>query len=131
MLVDVVYLKEWRGVHVKAACTSINLSSGSSCLSPSSLLPHLRNQRTTHKCLPFSPAIPPTFLTWPRCDVTGIKVHTVWAGYHYYTFQKHRLIPLHFLRNDSAGRSLLLYIPKTSIYFHYFSQTCSFCEYYG
>jgi hypothetical protein len=36
---------------------------------------------------------------------------------------------LHFLGNNSAGRSLLLYIPETSIYFCYFSQKRSFYEY--
>jgi hypothetical protein len=82
-------------------------------LSSSSVLPRLHDQCTNHKCLPFSPFSPPTFLIWLRCGVTGITVRTVWAGCHYYTFQKHCVISLHFLRNDSADRSLLLYIPKT------------------
>jgi hypothetical protein len=56
----------------------------------------------------------------------GVTVLTVWAGYRYYTFKK----TLHFRKNDSADRSLLLYIPETSIYFYYFSQKQSFCEYY-
>jgi hypothetical protein len=53
----------------------------------------------------------------------GVTVLTVQAGYRCYTFQKYRVISLHFLGNDSAGRLLLLYIPKTSIYFHYFSHS--------
>jgi hypothetical protein len=61
---------------------------------------------------PLSPATPPTFLTWPRHGITGVTVLTVRAGYRYYTFQKHCMIWLHFIRNGSAGGSLLLYIPK-------------------
>jgi hypothetical protein len=57
---------------------------------------------------PISLADPLTFLTW-------LTVLTVRAGYRYFTFQKHCMSSLHFLRNSSAGRSLLLYIPKTSI----------------
>jgi hypothetical protein len=60
----------------------------------------------------------------------GVTVLTVWAGYRYYTFQKHYMISLHFCKNDSVDRSLLLYIPETSVYFYCFSQKQSFCEYY-
>jgi hypothetical protein len=67
---------------------------------------------TTHKCLPFSPASPPTLLTWSGCGVKGVTVLTARAGYRYYTFQEYRIISLHFLRNDQAGRSLLLYCNK-------------------
>jgi hypothetical protein len=127
VLAIVVCVKEWHHVHVKAGCTLMKLGSGSgSQLSPSSLLPH---QCTTHKCLAFSPTTQPTFLTWPKRNVTGVMALTIRVGYHYYTFQKHHVISLHFLRNGSEGRSLLLYIPKTSIYFHYFSQKRSFHEY--
>jgi len=55
--------------------------------SPSSLLPHPCNQCTTHRCLPFTPAAPPTFLTWLRQGVMAVMVLTRWAGYCYYTFQ--------------------------------------------
>jgi hypothetical protein len=61
----------------------------------------------------------------------GVTVLAVWAGYCYYTFQERCVISLYFLRNDSAGRSLLLYIPKISIYLHCFSQKRSFHEYCG
>jgi hypothetical protein len=114
-------IKEWHRVHVKAACISIKLGSVSgSCSSPPSLLPHPRDQRTTHKCHPFSPAAPPKFFTWLRCGIMCLLVLIVWAGYRYYTFQKNYMISLHFLRNDSVGWSLLPYISKTSVYFHYF-----------
>jgi hypothetical protein len=117
MLADVMHVKECHCVHMKAAYSLIKLGSSSgSNLSPFSLLPHPRDQGTTHKCLRFSPASPPTFLTWPRCGITGVK---------------HCMISLHFLRNYSASWSLLLYIPKTSIHFHYFSQKQLFHEYCG
>jgi hypothetical protein len=64
----------------------------------------------------------PPLYQWPRCGITGVTILTVQAGYGYCTFQKYGMISLHFLRNDSAGASLLLYISKTSIYFHHFSQ---------
>jgi hypothetical protein len=122
-LASVMRIKEWHRVHVKAACTLMKLGSRSgSRSSPSLLLPHPRDQHTTHKCLPFSPVSPPTFLTWLRHGIMGVSVLTVWAHYHYYTFQKHHLISSHFLSNNSADGSLLLYIPRTSIYFHCFSQ---------
>jgi hypothetical protein len=80
------------------------LGSGSgSRSSPSSLLPHPRDQCTTHKCIPFSPTASLTFLTFPRCGIMGVTVLTVGAGYRYYTFKKHCIISLHFLRNDSVG----------------------------
>jgi hypothetical protein len=117
-LTDVVHIKEWYYVHVKAACTLIKLGSGSgSCSSHSSLLPLRHNQCTTHKCLPVSPAAPPIFLTWPKHGVTGVMVLIVQAGCHYYTFQNCSVISLHFLR-DIVGGSLLLYIPK-----HQFTST--------
>jgi hypothetical protein len=103
MFADDVCTKERHCIHMKAACTLIKLSSGLvSRLSPSSLLPHSRKQCTTHKCLPFIPASPPTFLTWLRHSVTGIMVLTVWAGYHYYTFLKHKF-------------KLLLFFSKTIV----------------
>jgi hypothetical protein len=108
-----MHVKEWHCVPAKAACTLIKHDSGlGSCLSLSSLLSHPCDQCTTHKCLPFSPTTPPTFLTWPRRGDTGVTVLRVWAGYSYYTFHTHCMISLHFLRNDSVVRSLLLYTPK-------------------
>jgi hypothetical protein len=87
---------------MKAACTLVKLGSGlGSHSSPSSLLPHSCDQWMTHKCLPFVPAPPPTFLTWPRCGITGATVPTVQAGYRYYKFQKCHVISLHFLRYDN------------------------------
>jgi hypothetical protein len=113
MLAD-VHIKDWHRAHMKAVRRSIKPGSVSGpCSSHSSLLPHLCDQHTTHKCLPFSPATP-TFLTWPRRGVTGVMVLTVRAGYSYYTHQKHSTISRHFLSNNSVGRSLLLYIPITS-----------------
>jgi hypothetical protein len=74
MLAD-VRIKKWHLVHAKAACTSIKLISGSgSRLYPSSLVPHPCDQRTTNKCLPFSPATATTFLTWPRHSATGVMI---------------------------------------------------------
>jgi hypothetical protein len=115
-LADDVCIRDWHHVHVKAVRTSINLGCGSGlCWSSSLLLPHPRNHCATHKCLPFSPASPTTFFTCPRRGITGVAVLRVQAGFHYYTFQKHLVISLHFLRNDSAGISLLLFIPKNII----------------
>jgi hypothetical protein len=70
-----VRINEWNRVHAKAVCTSIKLGSGLGLGSPPcSLLPHPHNQRTTHKCLPFSPATPPTFHTWLRHGIMGVMV---------------------------------------------------------
>jgi hypothetical protein len=104
---------------MKAVCTSIKLCTGSGSRScPSSLLPHPHDQHTTYKCHPFSPTPPATFLTWLRLGVRGVTVLTVLADYCYYTFKNIASKTLHFLRNDSVLRSLLLlYIPKTSLYF--------------
>jgi hypothetical protein len=80
--------KRMASCNAKTACTLIKLDSGlGSCSSPSSLLPHPRDQCATHKCLPFSPTAPPIFLTWLRCGIMGVTVLTVQAGYHYYTFK--------------------------------------------
>jgi hypothetical protein len=129
MLANVVREKEWHCIHTEAVCTLIKLGSCSGLHpSPSSLLPHLRDQHATHNCLPFSLAVPLLILTWPRRGITGVTALTVRAGYRYYTFQERCVISLHFLRNNSACWSLLLYIPKTSICIHYFSQKRSLHE---
>jgi hypothetical protein len=54
MPADVVHIKEW--------------------IMP--LLPHPCNQCTTHQCLPFITAAPPTLLTWPRWGVTAVTALT-------------------------------------------------------
>jgi hypothetical protein len=126
-----VHIKKWHYVHAKAEFIWIKGSGSGSCLSPSSLIPHPRDQGTTQKYLLFNPATPPTFLSWPRHGVMAVTVLTVEAGCCYCPFRKHCMISLHFLRNYSAGRLLLLSILKTSVYFRYFSQKRSFVNNVG
>jgi hypothetical protein len=81
------------------------------------------------------PLLQPRYSTYIRhfakCAVTGVTVLTVRANYRYYAFQKHQVISLYFLRNNSSGRSLPLYIPKASIYFHCFSHKRSLVNIVG
>jgi hypothetical protein len=117
-------------VNGKAACTLVKLGSGylviyvsgsGSSLSPSSLPPHPRHQCITHKCLPFSPTSPPTFLTWLRRGDKGrydkaqvlhipktsrgfvkFSEMTVHLDHCYHTFQTHQFTFIIFLKNNHS-----------------------------
>jgi hypothetical protein len=105
----------------KAVCALIKFGSGSSSLRfPSSLLSHLHDQYTTYWCLPFTSAAPPTLLTWPRRGITAVILLTGMGRLLLLHFQNNHVISLHFLRNNSVGRSVLLYIPRTSLHLHNF-----------
>jgi hypothetical protein len=59
-----------------------------------------RSTHNSYTCLlPFNPATPPTFLTWPRRGFTAVIVR------------------------NSMGRLWLLYIPKTNFFCYFFSET--------
>jgi hypothetical protein len=116
----------------KVVCGSIKLGCGLGSHSSPSSLPPPCDQHTTLRCLPFTPATPLTFFTWQRPGVTAVLVLTSTGSYCYYTLQNHHVFSLLFLRNNNVGRTPLLYIPKTPLYFcFFFYQKQPFQEYCG
>jgi hypothetical protein len=78
-------------------------------ISTASLIPHPRDQHTTHWCLPFTSTPYPTFRTSLKLGVMAVMV-LLNVGRLPFLY-----ISLLFLRNDNVGGSLLLYIQKTSL----------------
>jgi hypothetical protein len=116
---------------LKAACTLIKLGSGlCTCSSPSSLAPHPCDQHTTHWCLPFTPAAPPTFLTWLRQGITAVTVLTSMGKFTAAVLVKNITCFHYFFSNDSAGRSATVH-SKHMVLLLFFSQKWSFQEYFG
>jgi len=102
----------------KVVCGSIKLGCGLGSHSSPSSLPPPCDQHTTLRCLPFTPL---TFLTWLRPGVTAVMVLTSTGRLLLLYISKTSRDFTAFLRNVFEGGSLLLYVPKMSPYFCYFS----------
>jgi hypothetical protein len=107
---------------LKAACALINLAwvwvHIHLCFHCSSTL--AVNAQLIHAS-PFTPAAPSTSLTWLVPGVTAVMVLTSTGRLLLLYISKTSRDFTAFLRNVFEGGSLLLYVPKMSPYFCYFS----------